>query len=192
MEFKIPDGELSYIPDFMSIEDSSAWFDRLLAYLPLETRKIKLFGKESLTPRKEAFFSRSGETYGYSGTQLTAHPFDNNLKHLTSHVEKFTGQQFNSVLINLYRDGRDSNGWHSDNEKELGKNPFIASLSLGETRRIQFKHRNKNDKLSIDLESGSLLLMGGTLQHYWKHQIPKTRTSKNTRLNLTFRYIVSN
>jgi alkylated DNA repair dioxygenase AlkB len=105
-------------------------------------------------------------------------------------VEQMVNHQFTSALLNLYRNGNDSNGWHADNEKELGKNPVIASLSLGSSRLFQFKHRKlKDQKYKLILEHGSLLLMKGEMQHYWVHQIPKTKKEVGERINLTFRSI---
>jgi alkylated DNA repair dioxygenase AlkB len=116
--------------------------------------------------------------------------FTKELLDIKRDIEQMANHQFTSVLLNLYRNGNDSNGWHADNEKELGKNPVIASLSLGNPRLFQFKHRNlKDQKYKLILEHGSLLLMKGEMQHYWLHQIPKTKKKVGERINLTFRKI---
>ncbi|NCA20626.1 MAG: alpha-ketoglutarate-dependent dioxygenase AlkB, partial [Crocinitomicaceae bacterium] len=125
----------------------------------------------------------------YSGKTLETHPFTEELLELKSLIEEASHQEFNCVLVNLYRDGKDSNGWHSDNETELGKNPAIASLSLGAIRRFDLKHNTTKEKISIELNHGSLLIMKGEMQHFWKHQIAKTTKVSTPRINLTFRYI---
>ena len=112
------------------------------------------------------------------------------LSEIKKKVEKISESSFNACLANLYRDGKDSNGWHADNEKELGKNPIIASLSFGATRTFKLKHLQTNEKIDIELTTGSLLIMGGEMQHYWKHQIPKTKKFKAPRINLTFRKLI--
>jgi alkylated DNA repair dioxygenase AlkB len=104
-------------------------------------------------------------------------------------IEPLVSINFNSVLLNLYRDGNDSISWHSDTEKELGKNPIIASVNFGETRTFQLKHMNTGERIDLQLEHGSLLIMGGAMQHYWQHQVPKTKKIIDKRINLTFRVI---
>ena len=122
---------------------------------------------------------------------MQPHPMTNTLLGLIEQIKLFDDNEFNAVLLNLYRDGKDSNGWHADNEKELGKNPVIASISLGEERFFHLKHRTqKEQRLKIALKHGSLLIMGGEMQHYWLHQIPKTAKKIAPRINLTFRNII--
>jgi alkylated DNA repair dioxygenase AlkB len=117
--------------------------------------------------------------------------FTSELQQIKSDIEQEVEHQFTSVLLNLYRNGNDSNGWHADNEKALGKNPVIASLSFGETRPFHFKHRHiKDERHKINLNHGSLLLMRGEMQHYWLHQIAKTKKTIGERINLTFRTIL--
>lgn len=114
--------------------------------------------------------------------------FSSELLQIKTDVEKISDHNFTTVLLNLYRDGKDSNGWHADNEPSLGKNPMIASLSFGATRVFQFKHRTiGSENYKLNLEDGSLLLMKGEMQHYWLHQIPKTKRPTRERINLTFR-----
>lgn len=134
------------------------------------------------------------ETYSYSGKKLRVNPFTPELDILKNKILHFLREhgipaEFNSVLANLYRDGRDSNGWHADNEKELGQNPLIASLSLGAERRFDLRHNLTGEKISMPLTSGSLLVMGGELQHFWKHQVAKSTRALAPRINLTFRFI---
>ena len=190
MEIKLQNGTLHYITEFYSQKESVTLFTELMKDIELEQNEIKIFGKTYNTPRMEGFYAKNGQEYGYSGKKMKTRGFTTLIDSICHKIEKFTGEEFNSVLINLYRDGQDSNGWHSDDEKELGPTPYIASLSLGETRDIQFKHKNTGERLVYPLQNGSLMLMSGEIQKYWKHQIPKTRLKKDARLNLTFRKII--
>ena len=152
---------------------------------------IRMFGREIPTPRLSAWYGDPGVRYRYSGISLTATGWTGTLLRIKSRVEDVAGTSFNSVLLNLYRDGADSMSWHSDDESELGVNPIIASFSLGAARRFQFKHKQRRERARVDvtLEHGSLLLMQGATQHYWKHCLPKTRQPTAPRINLTFRMI---
>jgi alkylated DNA repair dioxygenase AlkB len=190
IQYSIPDGNLSYDAGFYNKKEADKLYEILMSELALRQNDIVIFGKEYKTPRLEGFYSKNGERYGYSGRRMESIPFSPVLKTICNKIESKTSQKFNSVLINLYRDGQDSNGWHSDDENELGNNPFIASLSLGEARKIQFKHKSKGYKMEEILTHGSLMLMSGSLQTFWKHQIPKTKKKKEARLNLTFRNII--
>ena len=190
IQYSIPDGNLSYDAGFYNKKEADKLYEMLMSELALRQNDIVIFGKEYKTPRLEGFYSKNGERYGYSGRRMESIPFSPVLKTICNKIESKTSQKFNSVLINLYRDGQDSNGWHSDDENELGNNPFIASLSLGEARKIQFKHKSKGYKMEEILTHGSLMLMSGSLQTFWKHQIPKTKKKKEARLNLTFRNII--
>ena len=126
----------------------------------------------------------------YSNITMYPHPMTKSLLDLIHKISDVNTSDFNAVLLNLYRNKKDSNGWHADNEKELGKNPVIASISLGEERYFHLKHRTlKDQRLKIKLKHGSLLIMGGEMQHYWLHQIPKTTKIISPRINLTFRKI---
>lgn len=189
--FNLPDAEIEYYPDFFSEAEADALFHKLLDEIPWQLDHITLFGKSFEQPRLTALFGNEGKPYSYSNIIMQPHPWNELLTNIKQKVEKATGHTFTSVLLNLYRDGKDSNGWHADNEKELGPNPVIASVSFGEKRTFQLKHNTiKNVKQSIILENGSLLLMKGSTQHYWKHQIPKTAKAINQRINLTFRTIL--
>ncbi|MEJ6505004.1 MAG: alpha-ketoglutarate-dependent dioxygenase AlkB [Crocinitomicaceae bacterium] len=190
MRINISDGELVYLPLFIEPEYAKKIFFYISEKLTLKQNDIKIFGKNYKTPRLEGFFSKNGESYGYSGGRIQAQAFTSLLSEVCQKIEEHTGQEFNSVLVNLYRDGNDSNGWHSDDEKELGNEPYIASLSLGESRKIQFKHKTKLEKHTLLIEQGSLLIMSGAIQKNWKHQIPKTKVKKRARINLTFRKII--
>ncbi len=190
MRIDIKDGWLYFDERFLAAEVSDQLFLSLLSSVPWEQGTITLFGRKLAIPRREAFFAENGQTYGYSGQRLKTHAFTPLLSELKTKIEQVSGTQFNSVLLNLYQNGTHSNGWHADDEKELGNAPVIASLSVGSTRRFDLKHKHTTDKLTFELNSGSLLIMGGSLQHFWKHQIPKQPRITEPRINLTFRKIV--
>jgi alkylated DNA repair dioxygenase AlkB len=168
------------------------WFESCLHNLNWETGFIKIFGKTHQIPRLQAWHADDGINYKYSGKKLQRHDWNNTLLEIKKIIESITSFKFNSVLANLYRDGNDSMGLHSDDEKELGKNPVIASLSLGESRDIYFKHKKNKSSLVISQTSGQLLVMRGRTQEYWKHEIKKTKKFKKPRINLTFRNIIIN
>jgi alkylated DNA repair dioxygenase AlkB len=160
-----------------------------LEEIQFEQGEISLFGKKHSIPRLESFHAKNNLTYSYSGKSLNAKPFTAEMFSLCERIENAVNSKFNCVLINYYRNGMDSNGWHADNEKELGENPVIASLSLGETRRFDLKHQFEDEKFSIPLNSGDLLLMDNQIQNFYKHQIAKSKKINNPRINLTFRWI---
>ena len=143
MKINISDGALDYFPQFIEWNEAKRIFDSLSQHLQLKQNDIKVFGKNYKTPRLEGFFSKNGESYGYSGGKMIIQSFTPLLDSICQKIETYTSQEFNSVLVNLYRDGNDSNGWHADDEKELGNEPSIASLSLGDSRNIKFKHKTK-------------------------------------------------
>jgi alkylated DNA repair dioxygenase AlkB len=188
-KINLTDGWIIYIPHFYTIETANKLFHVFYPTINWQQGEIKLFGKTHLTPRLEAFYAEDNKSYGYSGQRLTTTNLTKDLTQIKQDIEQKFSIALNSVLINLYRNGNDSNGWHADNEPELGENPIIASLSLGARRRFDLKHTTTKEKLSLELETGSLLIMGGSLQHHWKHQIAKTKKIKDPRINLTFRYI---
>ena len=142
-------------------------------------------------PRLNAWYGDPGCRYGYSGTRFEPLPWTETLTDIKERLTATLGVAFNSMLANRYRDGRDSVAWHSDDEPELGRNPVIASVSLGATRRFTLKHKSRRDirPLAVDLTHGSLLVMSGPTQHQWLHQIAKTTRIVGERINLTFRYI---
>ena len=154
-----------------------------------QSGEIKLFGKTYAKPRLEAFYAENELTYSYSGKQMKTQPLFTELNALKERVESISNLEFNAVLINLYRDGMDSNGWHADDEKELGHDPCIASLSLGAERIFELKHNQIKKKVKLKLEHGSLLFMMQGSQKYWKHQLPKDKMINEPRINLTFRKI---
>ena len=186
------DLEIDLYQDKRLEEKKDLWFESCLHDLDWETGFITIFGKTHQIPRLQAWYADNEVEYTYSGKKLQRHNWNNLLLEIKEKIENITSFKFNSVLANLYRDGNDSMGLHSDDEKELGKNPVIASLSLGETREIYFKHKNKKLNLVIPQASGQLLLMYGKTQQYWKHEIKKTKKIKKPRINLTFRNIITN
>ncbi len=188
--FSLPDAELEYFPNFLNKEKADLLLEKLLKEVHWQQQNIKLFGKEIPQPRLTAFYAEQGISYTYSGLQLKPKNFSTELWELKQKTQELSGYDFNTCLANLYRRGNDSMGWHADDEKVLGKNPVIASISLGGIRRFQFKHKtNKDLKESIELQHGSLLIMKGSMQHFWKHQLPKTKKEVAPRINLTFRKI---
>lgn len=184
------DGRVVYYPNFLTDEQSNNLMQRIIAEGLLAQNEISLFGKKIKVPRLEAYFALNGEQYGYSGQTLTVHEFPTYLDELRHKVQNLTGHQYNALLINYYRDGQDSNGWHADDEKTLGTNPSIASLSLGAARPFEFKHKFNGSRKKLILSDGSLLLMDGPVQHYYKHQLPKVKEHIEARINLTFRWVL--
>lgn len=187
----IPDASVSYDGSFYAFAKAEYLKTQLLEQTPWRQNKIKLFGKIHNEPRLTQLYGDDGITYGYSGINFTALPWTPALQQIKADVEKAAQTTFNICLINQYRDGKDSNGWHADDEPELGKNPIIASISLGEERYFHLKHNtNKDWRFKFLLENGSLLLMKEQTQHTYKHQIAKTKREIDVRINLTFRKIV--
>ncbi len=186
----LPDAEIIYYPQFYDKEQADIIFTGLVKDIPWQQDEIRVYGKIHPQPRLTALFGNEGKPYSYSNITMQPHPWNSLLQKLKTEIEKVSETIFTTVLLNQYRDGKDSNGWHADNEKELGTNPVIASLSFGAERMFQLKHNlDKDLKKNIILQHGSLLLMKGTTQHFWKHQIPKTAKPINPRINLTFRVI---
>lgn len=190
--FALDGGEVFYWPDWLDAAEAAELFARLRDELAWEQSRIKIFGRSHLIPRLNAWYADPGLTYTYSRKTFEPNAWTDTLMDVRRRVEATTGHTFNSVLANLYRDGQDSNGWHSDDEPELGRNPVIASVSLGGERKFHLKHKRRKelDTVKLVLDPGSLLLMTGATQHNWKHQVPKTKRSVQPRINLTFRTIV--
>jgi alkylated DNA repair dioxygenase AlkB len=186
----LPDAEIIYYPHFFDKKEADAIFAQLTNDIPWQQDDIRVFGKIHPQPRLTALFGNEGKPYSYSNIKMQPHPWNPLLQKIKSLVESVADTNFTTVLLNQYRDGKDSNGWHADNEKELGTNPIIASVSFGAERVFQLKHNSiLGLKQNILLEHGSLLVMKGTTQHFWKHQIPKTAKPIGSRINLTFRVI---
>ncbi len=190
--FELLDAKMDYYEQFLDPIQSSKLFKELESELHWQQDQIKMFGKSYQVPRLQAWYADPGKSYSYSGISLKIRDWHSSLEKLRLLIEEKSGYTFNSVLANLYRNGMDSNGWHADNEKELGKNPIIASISLGTERYFHIKHRTKKEKKhKLLLKNGSLLIMHGAMQHHWLHQIAKTKKNIGPRINLTFRYIMS-
>jgi alkylated DNA repair dioxygenase AlkB len=188
--FDLPNASIEYYPSFFDKSKADELFNTLKHDIPWQQDEITVFGKTHLQPRLTSLFGNEGKPYSYSNIVMQPHKWNALLQFIKDEIEQITNSSFTTVLLNYYRNGKDSNGWHADNEKELGNNPIIASLSFGATRSFHLKHNSiKEQKLKIDLEHGSLLLMKGETQHFWKHQIPKTSKPIGERINLTFRII---
>lgn len=189
-ELQLPDAEITYFPNFLDTESANNYFKKLREEVSWQQDDIKVFGKTYQQPRLTALYGNNSQSYSYSSITMQPKEFTEELKELLAMVAKKSSLYFTTCLLNLYRDGKDSNGWHSDDEKALGKNPPIASITLGQPRFFHLKHKTKKElKHKILLENGSLLLMTGPTQHFWKHQIPKTAKPIGERINLTFRII---
>lgn len=187
----LPDANLVYYPQFLNRSEADFYFTTFLKELNWEQHNIKIFGKTIPQPRLTSLYAENNTPYTYSN--LTIHPYllTPELKELQQKLMQLTGYTFSHCLANLYRNGNDSMGWHSDDEKELGKYPVIASLSLGVVRKFQLKHKYQKElKYDLNLEHGSLLIMQGATQQFWKHQLPKTKKVNSARINLTFRRIL--
>ena len=152
--------------------------------------KLNMYGKEVFLPRYSAWYGDNDKPYTYSGLTLQPNKWNKGLLFIKNQIEKLANINFNSVLMNWYRDGEDYINWHTDAEKELGKNPIIGSVNFGTTRRFLIRHNEDSSiKLEFPLKHGTLLIMSGELQHFWQHSVPKERKVKQTRVNLTFRVI---
>ena len=187
----LPDAELRYAPEWLPVDLADELFATLRQSVPWETHRIRLFGRWVDSPRLSCWIGDAEAAYTYSGTRFEPHPWPAELQVLRCQLANELGCEFNSVLANRYRDGRDCMGWHSDNEASLGLKPTIASVSLGGTRRFVLKHRQGTPKIELALPHGSLLLMAGETQTHYQHALPRTAKPVGERINLTFRRILS-
>jgi alkylated DNA repair dioxygenase AlkB len=187
------DAEVYYLRHLALADAPYRVIRRLIDEVPWRAEKIVVWGRTYPQPRLIAWYGDVGKNYTYSGIQLTPLPWTQLLLDIKSRVEAAARTDFNSVLVNYYRDHRDSMGLHSDDEPELGERPILASLSLGEERTFIMKHKRKKDlkPMRLNLASGSLLLMKGETQRYWKHGIDKETLACGPRVNLTFRRILN-
>ena len=187
---KLFEADVEYLSDF--IESDTGWYlyQQLLQQTEWQQDRLTVYGKQYLAPRLSCWFGESWMNYSYSNHTMTASPLTPLLTDIKLRVEKQSGDSFNSVLVNYYRDGQDSNGWHSDDEPELGDKPIIASVSLGAVRDFHLRHKSDRSlKHTMPLEHGSLLMMRGSTQSCWQHHIPK-RAKAGGRINLTFRTLI--
>lgn len=186
----MPDADVRFYPGFFDASEAASLLDELTQTIPWRQDQIRLFGRWVDQPRLTAWHGDPGCNYTYSGMTMQPQAWTAELLTIKERIEPVAGVVFNSVLLNYYRSERDSMGWHADDEKELGKNPVIASVNLGATRRFHFKHKTlKEQRVALELTAGSLLIMAGTTQHFWLHQLPKSARALGPRLNLTFRVI---
>ena len=190
-KFTLKDGEIWFMSNFMSTDKAEDYYKALLTNINWKQEKISMYGKTYPVPRQTAWYGYEGFNYKYSGILCNPEPWTKELLDIKKVIEHFMPEEdFNSVLLNLYRNGNDKVSWHADDEKELGTDPSIASVSLGASRRFDLKHKNDpTQKMQLELGSGSLIIMRGSLQHNWLHQIPVQKKIQNPRINLTFRTI---
>jgi alkylated DNA repair dioxygenase AlkB len=185
----LADADVALDPAWLAPADADRLLEVLLAAVPWEVHRIRLFGREHASPRLSCWIGDPGTAYRYSGSLFEPHPWPAALLPLRERLRGELGVAFNSVLANLYRDGRDAMGWHSDDEAELGPAPVIASVSLGAPRRFALKARAGDARLAMVLPHGSLLVMAGATQRHYRHALPRTATAVGARINLTFRWI---
>ena len=185
------DGSALLIPRFLSSAESSKYFAQLNEETPWEMPEIVMFGKKYPQAGLSTWFTNTKVSYVYSGITRTPHAMTPLLNDVMNACTAASGAEYNSVLVNLYRDGNDSVSWHSDNEEINGSEPTIASVSLGATRRFDLRHKESGETVRVDLEDGSLLVMSGLSQLCWVHQIAKTKTKVGPRINLTFRRVIT-
>jgi alkylated DNA repair dioxygenase AlkB len=186
---KVQNGEYIYAPSFFNVSKADYYFEKLKSEIDWKQEEMIMYGKRLKFPRLTAWYGDNDKPYSFSGITLNPKPWTNDLIDIKRKIETKCNVIFNSVLLNLYRNGKDSISWHTDAEKELGTNPVIASVNFGEARTFQLRHQITKQKIEIELSHGSLLIMQGELQHYWQHQVPKTSKEIGQRINLTFRVI---
>lgn len=181
------DGKACYYGVVFDGDDRNELMDHLVREIPWKNDELSMFGKIIVTARKVAWFADGGVSYSYSGSTKVAHEWTEPLLGIRQVVERLTGAEYNSCLLNLYHDGNEGMGWHSDDEQTIVSASSIASVSFGAERKFSFKHKRTKETVSINLESGSLLDMRGGTQRNWLHQLPKTKKVSEPRINLTFR-----
>lgn len=185
------DGEALYYGRIMPANEAATYAQTLLNTIHWKNDEAVIFGRHIITKRKVAWYGDSDYAYTYSNTTKQALPWTPELKTLKNLVENLSGVSFNSCLLNLYHDGNEGMAWHSDDEKSLGKNTAIASISFGADRKFAFKHKVTQQSVSLMLQSGSLLMMQGTTQTHWLHALPKSKRVVQPRINLTFRTMIT-
>lgn len=189
-QLELADADIKYYPCFIPHDQADDYFNLLFKELNWQQETINVYGRQYPTPRLSAWYADAEKKYQYSGLVKSGMPWIPLLLEIREKISEVCPAPFNSVLANLYRDQNDGVGWHSDDEVELGKNPVIASLSLGQVRNFHLKHTsNKQLKQTIELAHGSLLVMQGPTQHHWLHQVPKSSRAMSERINLTFRVV---
>jgi len=188
---ELGDATIKEFPFAFNKRASDKYLTDLIDEISWQQDTLWIAGREIKVPRLQCWMGDRGSNYGYSGIRLEPKPWTDTILTIKERVESLTNEQFNSVLLNYYRDGQDSVSWHADDEKELGRHPIIASVSFGAHRKFQFRPKAKDDKrrFQMELRHGSVLVMGNTLQNKWLHQLPKISGLKESRINLTFRKI---
>ena len=185
------DGEAYLFPEFFSKEESEQLWEALQKNIHWKQEPVVIMSKKVMQPRLTAWYGDEGKSYRYTGITMHPHPWTKELLLIKERIEELSGQIFNSVLLNFYRNGNDSVGWHRDNEKSLGINPVIGSVSFGAARYFHFRHyQQKHIKTKVLLTPGSFLLMKGETQHKWLHSIQKEPLITGGRINITFRTII--
>jgi len=183
------DGHAELHTGAISPNRAAELFDLLSRELAWSEHRVFVFGRWVTQPRLTAWYGDQGRRYRYSGVALDPQPWTRELSEIRAVCERLAGVTFNSVLANIYRDGSDSVAWHADDEPELGVDPVIASATLGQERRFDLRHRDTGEIVRVLLPAGSVLVMSGSTQHNWLHQVPKTAKKIRPRINLTFRRI---
>lgn len=189
MDILPKDGKAHYFGPIFDHQKAQEFFTFLLKRIEWKNDEVMLFGKKIITKRKVAWYAQEVLEYTYSNVTKSAIPFTSKLLELKKMTEECTGETYNSCLLNLYHNGSEGMGWHSDAEKDLKRNGSIASLSFGAERKFVFKHKSSKEKVSVLLEHGSLLEMRGETQLHWLHRLPPTKKILEPRINLTFRTI---
>ena len=184
------DGEVLYLGKVFNRKKVAQYYQTFLEKIPWKNDEAIIFGKHHITKRKVAWFGDNTYSYKYSGVTKQAHIWTPELLQLKQKVEELSATTYNSCLLNLYHDGEEGMGWHSDAEKTLLDNGTIASVTLGAERKFSFKHKESKQRIDVLLENGSLLLMKGTTQKNWLHRLPPTKKVFSPRINLTFRTII--
>ncbi|MCY7292324.1 MAG: alpha-ketoglutarate-dependent dioxygenase AlkB [Ferruginibacter sp.] len=184
------DGRVHYYSKIFSTTEAGSYFAALLQNIQWKNDESFIYGKLITTKRKAAWYADDNFAYKYSGTTKKALPFTNELLAIKKIVEEKTGEHYNSCLLNLYHNGNEGMGWHSDAEKELKKNGAIASVSFGAETKFLFRHKQSKETIEVQLENGSLLLMKGETQTHWLHRLPATKKIYTGRINLTFRTVI--
>jgi alkylated DNA repair dioxygenase AlkB len=181
-------GKVFLFENFFTEKEAAHFLQKLKSTIQWKQEPIKMFGKMIMQPRLTAWYGDADKSYTYSGITMKPNNWTKELLEIKTRIEPISNVQFTSALLNLYRDGQDSMGWHRDNEKELGDNPTIGSVSFGESRIFKLReYATKELVKNIELLHGSYLLMQGETQHFWEHQIPKTTKTLTERINITFR-----
>ena len=187
--FALGDSEIQYVANAFTAREADRLFQSLLDAIPWRTATLTIAGQKRPLPRLQCWMADQGRSYSYSGLKLSPHPWNPDVLRIKARLEQLCEHSFNSVLLNYYRGGSDSISWHADDETELGPNPIVASVSLGAQRALEFKPKFNltTPKKQIVLGSGSILIMGKTIQNNWLHQIPKISGTIDPRISLTFR-----